>query len=135
MREISVKLFIKLSSRILCQLAISLAALSLLTSCSVYRSNFTCGEAKGARCRSMDQVDRMIDSGMIEQFNEEQNNIGAGHCLDCNAIGKQRHLSKKGKQVMAKNLFLEQLEETTQGPLDQLNLYFNELETKARIGD
>jgi hypothetical protein len=38
----------------------------LLCSCSVYRSNFTCPDSKGADCKMLSRVDQMIDSGEIE---------------------------------------------------------------------
>lgn len=51
------------------KLAIALL-LPLLTSCATYKNGFSCGDAKGANCMSMDRVDRMISSGEIELFNE-----------------------------------------------------------------
>lgn len=44
--------------------------LMLMSGCNAYRSSFSCGDAKGAECLSMDRVDRMISSGEIERFNE-----------------------------------------------------------------
>lgn len=41
------------------------------TSCAIYKSSFNCGEAKGARCLSMDIVDVMIDSGEIEKYHKK----------------------------------------------------------------
>lgn len=45
-----------------------------ISSCSTYKSSFTCGNARGVECTSMDRVDYMIQSGEIERFNEEQQN-------------------------------------------------------------
>lgn len=44
--------------------------LPLLTSCATYKSEFSCGDAKGASCRSMDNVGLMIKSGEIDRFTD-----------------------------------------------------------------
>ena len=41
-----------------------------LGGCSTYKSTFNCGDARGAYCSSMEQVDQMINSGEIERYNE-----------------------------------------------------------------
>jgi hypothetical protein len=43
-----------------------------LSGCATYNSSFNCGDAKGAYCASMDYVDRIINSGEIENFNEQR---------------------------------------------------------------
>lgn len=57
-----------------CQAAVLFAVLILvLSGCSTYRSGFSCGEAKGANCLSMDKVDGLISSVEIERFNDSRN--------------------------------------------------------------
>lgn len=46
---------------------------SILGGCKTYNNAFSCGDATGAKCMSMDNVDRMITSGEIERFNEARN--------------------------------------------------------------
>lgn len=56
--------------------------LTSLSGCATYKSSFSCSDAKGAYCVSMDRVDQMIDSGEIESFNEQRLNQkpkSAGH--------------------------------------------------------
>lgn len=48
-------------------LIVTVLALAL-SGCSTYGSSFSCGDAKGAECRSMDRIDRLISSGEIETF-------------------------------------------------------------------
>lgn len=43
-----------------------------LVGCATYDSAFSCGDAKGANCTSMDRVYTMIESGEIERFNESR---------------------------------------------------------------
>ena len=52
--------------------AMTISLLLTLSGCATYKSSFNCGDAKGAYCASMDRVDRMINSGEIERFNERQ---------------------------------------------------------------
>lgn len=52
------------------QLILITLLISSLSGCSTYKNGFSCGDAKGANCMSMDRVDRMISSGEIELFNE-----------------------------------------------------------------
>lgn len=54
--------------------------LPLLTSCATYSSSFSCGDARGANCTSMDKVDAMIASGEIERFNEEKKTCRGRKC-------------------------------------------------------
>jgi hypothetical protein len=54
--------------------------LPLLTSCATYSSSFSCGDARGANCTSMDKVDAMIDSGEIERFDEGKNACRGRKC-------------------------------------------------------
>jgi len=42
-----------------------------ISSCATYKSSFSCGDAEGASCISMDRVDLMIQNGEIERFNEQ----------------------------------------------------------------
>ena len=48
------------------------SSLVALSGCATYKSSFNCGDAKGVYCASMDRVDRMINSGEIERFNEQR---------------------------------------------------------------
>ena len=50
-----------------------------LSGCSTYSSSFTCGDARGANCMSMDRVDRMIakmnqqssrNGGFLQKIND-----------------------------------------------------------------
>ena len=43
-----------------------------LSGCSTYSSSFSCGDARGANCMSMDRVDRMIANGEIENFTDKK---------------------------------------------------------------
>jgi len=54
--------------------------LPLLNSCATYSSSFSCGDARGANCTSMDKVDAMIASGEIERFNEEKKTCRGRKC-------------------------------------------------------
>ena len=56
--------------------------LPLLTSCATYNSSFSCGDARGANCMSMDRVDRMIANGEIENFNEKKKNCRGRKCKE-----------------------------------------------------
>lgn len=63
------------------------AAALLLTSivlggCSTYSSSFSCGDARGANCMSMDRVDRMIASGEIENINSKKKNCRGRKCKE-----------------------------------------------------
>lgn len=39
-----------------------------LSGCSTYGSSFACGDARGAKCRPMDEIDQLISSGAIETY-------------------------------------------------------------------
>ena len=63
---------------------IVMLGLSLSVSgCAVYNSSFSCGDAKGANCMSIDRVARMIASGEIERFNESLK-----ECKGMNSLSK-----------------------------------------------
>ncbi len=47
---------------------LTLTLFFLTTSCSVYSSNFSCPDSKGAACVMLSDVNRMIDNGEIETF-------------------------------------------------------------------
>jgi hypothetical protein len=53
-----------------------------LSGCSTYSSSFTCGDARGANCMSMDRVDRMIASGEIENINSKKKNCRGRKCKE-----------------------------------------------------
>lgn len=45
----------------------------MLSSCSsVHKQNFTCDDARGASCFSVDVVDQMITNGDIKKYTEEE---------------------------------------------------------------
>ena len=48
-----------------------LLSIVILSSCASYKTSFSCGDAEGASCISMDRVDLMIQNGEIERFNEQ----------------------------------------------------------------
>ena len=50
---------------------IILLSVMILSSCASYKTSFSCGDAEGASCISMDRVDLMIQNGEIERFNEQ----------------------------------------------------------------
>ena len=54
----------------------------VLAGCSTYSSSFSCGDARGADCMSMDRVDRMIANGEIENFNEKKKNCRGRKCTE-----------------------------------------------------
>ena len=55
--------------------AVSLLLTSIvLSGCSTYSSSFSCGDARGANCMSMDRVDRMIANGEIENLQSKKKN-------------------------------------------------------------
>ena len=63
------------------KLAIALL-LPVLTSCATYNSSFSCGDARGANCMSMDRVDRMIASGEIENLHSKKKNCRGRKCTE-----------------------------------------------------
>ena len=56
--------------------------LPVLTSCATYNSSFSCGDARGANCMSMDRVDRMIANGEIENFTDKKKNCRGRKCKE-----------------------------------------------------
>ena len=70
-----------------------------LSGCSTYSSSFTCGDARGANCMSMDRVDRMIASGEIENINSQKKNCRGRKCTE-----SEKHdtlLQPKAKAVVS----------------------------------
>ena len=53
-----------------------------LSGCSTYSSSFSCGDARGANCMSMDRVDRMIANGEIEKFTDKKKNCRGRKCKE-----------------------------------------------------
>ena len=72
-----------------------LVALLTVSGCSTYKSSFNCGDARGAYCSSMEQVDQMINNGEIERYNEMLKN--KKYKADKN--DKSLLLNKKPKKV------------------------------------
>ena len=63
--------------------AASLLLISIvLSGCSTYSSSFSCGDARGANCMSMDRVDRMIANGEIENFTDKKKNCRGRKCKE-----------------------------------------------------
>ena len=56
--------------------------LPVLTSCATYNSSFSCGDARGANCMSMDRVDKMIANGEIENFTDKKKNCRVRKCKE-----------------------------------------------------
>jgi len=82
---------------------IVLLILSLSVSgCAVYNSSFSCGDAKGANCMSMDRVDRMIASGEIERFNESLKECKGRKCNKYEGV-KSLSLAEKNKEMVVYN--------------------------------
>jgi len=79
---------------------IAVLSLSLSVSgCAVYNSSFSCGDAKGANCLSMDRVDRMIASGEIERFNESLKECKGSKCGKYPDV-KSPSLAEKNKNMV-----------------------------------
>jgi hypothetical protein len=63
--------------------AVSLLLTSIvLSGCSTYSSSFSCGDAGGANCMSMDRVDRMIANGEIENLHSKKKNCRGRKCTE-----------------------------------------------------
>ena len=63
--------------------AVSLLLTSIvLSGCSTYSSSFSCGDARGANCMSMDRVDRMIANGEIENLHSKKKNCRGRKCTE-----------------------------------------------------
>jgi len=79
---------------------IVMLVLSLSVSgCAVYNSSFSCGDAKGANCMSIDRVDRMIASGEIERFNESLKECKGRKCSKNDGV-KSPSLAEKNKDIV-----------------------------------
>ena len=63
--------------------AVSILLISfVLSGCSTYSSSFSCGDARGANCMSMDRVDRMIANGEIENLHSKKKNCRGRKCTE-----------------------------------------------------
>lgn len=58
------------------------ALLVLISGCSSYSSNFSCGDSRGANCMPMDKVDLLISSGEIEVYTLGNGKCRGKHCHD-----------------------------------------------------
>ena len=73
-------------------LAICLVA-SLLSSCAVYKSDFSCPDAKGANCTSIERVYQMIESGEIDEYTESKDKKCKGKNCKANvAIDEDKNI-------------------------------------------
>ena len=70
---------------------IMLLSIVILSSCASYKTSFSCGDAEGASCISMDRVDLMIQNGEIERFNEQT--------LKDNAKPSKKEISKNNQDA------------------------------------
>jgi|JI7StandDraft_1071085.scaffolds.fasta_scaffold01086_17 hypothetical protein len=80
--------------------------LVLVSGCSSYSSNFSCGDSKGATCMSMDKVDSLISSGEIELYTENSRKCRGRKC-----------------RVYSRN---EQIKELKTTPITKDEIYFKE---------
>jgi len=55
--------------------------LMMLTGCSSYSSKFACGSSHGAKCIMIADIDKMIDSGEIEEYHINRKCKGNKKCL------------------------------------------------------
>ena len=64
--------------------------LPLLTSCAAYNSGFSCGDARGVACISMERVDQLISSGEIETYTRAKKKCRGRACtsLDRKDVAK-----------------------------------------------
>lgn len=60
---------------------IAIAVITLLTGCSGYSSKFACGSSHGAKCVMIGEIDKMIDSGEIEEYHINRKCKGNKKCL------------------------------------------------------
>lgn len=81
---------------------LSLGIVVLLSGCSTYSNQFSCSDAKGAYCLSMEKVDRLIASGEIDRFNEDQHRHKSKTYL---AQKGEENLSPKMNQDNKTNIF------------------------------
>lgn len=79
--------------------AIIVMMTTILSGCSSsYKSSFGCGDARGANCMPMDTIDRMIQSGEIEQIElAAANNCRGRSCLPLKKIKQERPYLKANK--------------------------------------
>ncbi|MCP3848686.1 MAG: hypothetical protein GY694_00405 [Gammaproteobacteria bacterium] len=69
-------------------------AVSSLTSCAVYKSEFSCPDAKGADCTSVERVYQMIESGEIAEYTESKEKKCKGkNCKKGVAIDEDRNVN------------------------------------------
>ncbi len=59
---------------------IAIMAITLLTSCSGYSSKFACDSSHGAKCVMIADIDKMIDSGEIEEYHVSRKCKGNKKC-------------------------------------------------------
>ena len=64
----------------------------LLSGCSGYSSKFTCGSSHGAKCVMISEIDKMIDSGEIEEYHINRKCKGNKKCL--NAVKPKTQIAK-----------------------------------------
>jgi hypothetical protein len=75
-------------------LVLALVALTL-SGCSTYGSAFSCGDARGAKCLAMDEIDQLISSGAIETYtnsSEKKKKRCRGGCHNANQLGIDQSL-------------------------------------------
>ncbi len=62
------------------KIILSLSLSFVVTSCSAYNSSFSCPDAKGGTCMSIDKIDHLIKSGEIERVTKTDTKC---HGLKC----------------------------------------------------
>jgi len=73
--------------------------LPLLTSCATYNSGFSCGDARGVSCTSMEKVDQLISSGEIETFVTKKKNCRGRACSAAENKDNLRAVLSGGKST------------------------------------
>lgn len=68
-------------SRTIAHLVTMTLLTALLTGCSGYSSKFACGSSSGAKCIMIGDVDKMIDSGEIEEYHERRKCKASKKCI------------------------------------------------------
>lgn len=77
-----------------------LTAALLLGGCAGYRSSFSCPEGSGAACMPMDQIDRLIKNGGIEEYNEIVSGKKSKWCKSCGKrSGSSLRLNRPGLEI------------------------------------
>lgn len=66
----------------------------VLSGCSTYRSSFSCGDARGASCMSMERVGLMIESGEIEEYTAAKRRCRGRRCKGIEN-NREEHLMPK----------------------------------------